>query len=71
MIFKTLNYIKVSNLWSMGSMYGKQISPLIAFIFYLPVKLKKKMAMVKGIFNYPVGLNGFHIHSFFVYVYAG
>ena len=48
-----------------GRVYAQRISPLIAFIFYPPFKLKK-LAYVKRVQDYLVGLNMFKvIHSFF------
>ena len=47
-----------------GHMYKHQISPLIAFIFYPPFKLKKSACM-KRVLDYPVGLNAYKLIHFF------
>ena len=45
-------------------MYEEQISPLIGFIFYPPY-IFQKVACMKGIEDYPVGLNTLKLFTHF------
>ena len=61
--FNLVNAAESVRIW--GRLYEQLMSPLIAFIFYAPFKLKNSVCM-KRVWDYPVGLSAFKvIHSVF------